>query len=162
MDVSDNLIYWSFSGFMKPIRMSCARFYPDRTSSCWLLLHLNTSIQSGGVGGAICGQVMCTLFPIPAHLHTSLPLENVDERMTSGAIQAYVPAALILVVRCHSRARPKSVIFRVLLPTSSVSAFSRIRTGAVSNGGDGGDLVTERKGGRRVWRDGVRARWWFG
>lgn len=26
--------------------------------------------------------------PSPAHLQTSLPLENVDERMTSGAIQA--------------------------------------------------------------------------
>lgn len=47
------------------------------------------------------------------HLHTSLPLEKVEDLMTSGAIQAYVPAVLILVVFCHSRANPKSVIFRV-------------------------------------------------
>lgn len=49
--------------------------------------------------------------------------------MTSGAIQAYVPAALILVVRCHSRARPKSVIFRILLLRSPFSTFWRINTG---------------------------------
>ena len=49
--------------------------------------------------------------------------------MTSGAIQAYVPAALILVVRCHSRARPKSVIFRTLLLRSPFSTFWRISTG---------------------------------
>lgn len=48
--------------------------------------------------------------------------------MTSGAIQAYVPAALILVVRCHSRASPKSVIFRILLLRSPFSTFCRINT----------------------------------
>lgn len=63
-----------------------------------------------------------------AHLHTSLLLENRDSLMTSGAIQAYVPAALIFVVRCHSRASPKSVIFRVFPVRSSLSIGSRIRT----------------------------------
>lgn len=63
------------------------------------------------------------------YLHTSLPLENIEARMTSGAIQAYVPAALILVVRCHSRARPKSVIFKILLLRSPFSTFWRINTG---------------------------------
>lgn len=62
------------------------------------------------------------------YLHTSLPLENMEARMTSGAIQAYVPAALILVVRCHSRASPKSVIFRILLLRSPFSTFCRINT----------------------------------
>lgn len=33
-----------------------------------------------------------------SYLHTSLLLEKRDSLMTSGAIQAYVPAALILVV----------------------------------------------------------------
>lgn len=65
---------------------------------------------------------------LQSHLQTSLPLEKVDDRMTSGAIQAYVPAALIFVVRCHSRAKPKSVTFRVLLLRSSFSTRSRIRT----------------------------------
>ncbi|TNN80440.1 hypothetical protein EYF80_009464 [Liparis tanakae] len=63
-----------------------------------------------------------------AYLHTSLLLEKSESLMTSGAIQAYVPAALILVVWCHSLARPKSVIFRVLPPESSRSAGSRMRT----------------------------------
>lgn len=48
------------------------------------------------------------------NLQTSLAFENVDVFMTSGAIQAYVPAADILVVLYTSRARPKSVIFNVL------------------------------------------------
>ena len=56
-----------------------------------------------------------------AHLQTSLPRVKVDARMTSGAIHAYVPAALILVVRCHSRASPKSLIFSVFPLTSSPS-----------------------------------------
>lgn len=63
------------------------------------------------------------------YLHTSLPLENMEERMTSGAIQAYVPAALILVVLCHSLAKPKSVIFKFLLFRSPFSTFSSINTG---------------------------------
>lgn len=63
------------------------------------------------------------------YLHTSLPLENMEERMTSGAIQAYVPAALILVVLCHSLAKPKSVIFNILLLRSPFSTFSSISTG---------------------------------
>ena len=71
----------------------------------------------------------CWLFTSGPYLHTSLPLENMEARMTSGAIQAYVPAALILVVRCHSRARPKSVIFRTLLLRSPFSTFWRISTG---------------------------------
>lgn len=62
------------------------------------------------------------------HLHTSLLLENSDSLMTSGAIQAYVPAALILVVWCHSLARPKSVIFNVFPIKSSRSSGSRMRT----------------------------------
>lgn len=49
--------------------------------------------------------------------------------MTSGAIQAYVPAALILVVLCHSLAKPKSVIFSILLLRSPFSTFSSISTG---------------------------------
>lgn len=48
--------------------------------------------------------------------------------MTSGAIQAYVPAALILVVWCHSRARPKSVIFKVFPLKLTLSSGSRMRT----------------------------------
>jgi hypothetical protein len=52
---------------------------------------------------------------------TSLLLENVDVLMTSGAIQAYVPAALILVVLETSLANPKSVIFKVL---SYILSFS--------------------------------------
>lgn len=62
------------------------------------------------------------------HLHTSLLLEKRDSLMTSGAIQAYVPAALILVVWCHSLARPKSVIFKVLLLKLTLSRGSRMRT----------------------------------
>lgn len=77
--------------------------------------------------GVAIGQKHSHTFP-GAHLQTSLPLEKVEERMTSGAIQAYVPAALIFVVRCHSRAKPKSVTFRVLLLSSSFSTRSRIRT----------------------------------
>lgn len=71
-----------------------------------------------------------------SYLHTSLPLENMEARMTSGAIQAYVPAALILVVRCHSRASPKSVIFRILLLRSPFSTFCRINTDRESNMGE--------------------------
>lgn len=63
-----------------------------------------------------------------AYLQMSLPLENKEDLITSGAIQAYVPAALILVVLCHSRANPKSVIFNVLLQMSLCSIFSRSRT----------------------------------
>ena len=48
------------------------------------------------------------------YLHTSLPFENVECRITSGAIHAYVPAALIRVVFLISRASPKSVIFKTL------------------------------------------------
>lgn len=69
------------------------------------------------------------------YLHTSLPLENMEERMTSGAIQAYVPAALILVVLCHSLAKPKSVIFNILLLRSPFSTFSSISTGEKRGGG---------------------------
>ena len=45
------------------------------------------------------------------YLHTSLPLENVFVLMTSGAIQASVLAALILVVVTISLASRKSAIF---------------------------------------------------
>lgn len=62
------------------------------------------------------------------YLQTSLLLEKRESLMTSGAIQAYVPAALILVVWCHSLARPKSVIFRVFPIKSSRSTGSRMRT----------------------------------
>lgn len=55
--------------------------------------------------------------------------------MTSGAIQAYVPAALILVVLCHSLAKPKSVIFNILLLRSPFSTFSSISTGEKGRGG---------------------------
>ena len=48
---------------------------------------------------------------IYTYLHTSLALENVLVRITSGAIHAYVPAALIRVVVTISLANPKSVIF---------------------------------------------------
>ena len=48
---------------------------------------------------------------IYTYLHTSLALENVLVRITSGAIHAYVPAALIRVVVTISLASPKSVIF---------------------------------------------------
>lgn len=54
--------------------------------------------------------------------------------MTSGAIQAYVPAALILVVLCHSLAKPKSVIFSILLLRSPFSTFSSISTGEEEGG----------------------------
>lgn len=54
--------------------------------------------------------------------------------MTSGAIQAYVPAALILVVWCHSLAKPKSVIFKVFPPRFSRSTGSRMRTGGDKRG----------------------------
>lgn len=48
--------------------------------------------------------------------------------MTSGAIHEYVPAALILVVLCHSLAKPKSVIFNVFLPMSLFSILSSNKT----------------------------------
>lgn len=63
-----------------------------------------------------------------SYLQISLPLENREDLITSGAIHAYVPAALILVVLCHSLARPKSVIFKVLLKMSSCSIFSSNKT----------------------------------
>ena len=68
-------------------------------------------------------------FLSPPHLQTSLALENVEVLMTSGAIQAYVPAADMRVVLLVSRARPKSVILSVLNSRSSLlpSISSRIR-----------------------------------
>lgn len=48
--------------------------------------------------------------------------------MTSGAIQAYVPACDILVVLYTSRAKPKSVIFNVLYDKWSFSIDSLIKT----------------------------------
>ena len=63
------------------------------------------------------------------YLHTSEPLLNFDVFMTSGAIQAYVPAAEIFVVWFTSRARPKSVILSVLKRSgSSFSTRSDMRT----------------------------------
>ena len=62
------------------------------------------------------------------YLQMSLPLENKEDLITSGAIQAYVPAALILVVLCHSRARPKSVILSTVSARLWFSRASRIRT----------------------------------
>lgn len=67
-------------------------------------------------------------FSIPSYLHTSLPLEKREDLMTSGAIHEYVPAALILVVLCHSLAKPKSVIFNVFLPMSLFSILSSNKT----------------------------------
>lgn len=57
---------------------------------------------------------------IYTYLHTSLALENVLVLITSGAIHAYVPAALIRVVVTISLASPKSVIFNTFskLPSS--------------------------------------------
>lgn len=63
-----------------------------------------------------------------ANLQTSLALEKVDDLMTSGAIQAYVPAADILVVLYTSLAKPKSVIFRVFNRRSSLLIGSAKRT----------------------------------
>ena len=68
------------------------------------------------------------------YLQMSLPLENKEDLITSGAIQAYVPAALILVVLCHSLAKPKSVIFSVLLQMSSYSIFSSSKTKGKTKG----------------------------
>lgn len=56
--------------------------------------------------------------------------------MTSGAIQAYVPAVLILVVLCHSLARPKSVIFNVKPSIHSFSMGSARRTGGRKKTGE--------------------------
>lgn len=66
--------------------------------------------------------------PHRQHLQTSLLLEKRERRITSGAIQAYVPAALILVVLCHSRARPKSVILSTVSARLWFSMASRMRT----------------------------------
>jgi len=72
--------------------------------------------------------------PVEYYLQTSLALEKVDVFMTSGAIQAYVPAALIRVVLRDSRAKPKSVILSVLKrKSSSLSIDSRISTKKVMN-----------------------------
>lgn len=59
------------------------------------------------------------------YLQTSLDLEKSDDLMTSGAIQAYVPAALMRVVWYTSRAKPKSVIFSVfpLISSSPITSF---------------------------------------
>ena len=74
-----------------------------------------------------------TLRCVCTHLQTSLALEKVDVLMTSGAIQAYVPAADIRVVLLVSRASPKSVILSVLKSRSSLfpSISSRIRAAIV-------------------------------
>lgn len=60
------------------------------------------------------------------YLQTSLALEYVDDFITSGAIHAYVPAALILVVLYISRASPKSDIFIVLFHISSVPSIGSL------------------------------------
>jgi len=65
---------------------------------------------------------------IAKYLQTSLAFEYTWARITSGAIQAYVPATLMRVVCDTSRAKPKSVIFSVLLFRSSFSIGSRIST----------------------------------
>ena len=65
------------------------------------------------------------------YLHTSLALENLEFLMTSGAIQAYVPALLMFADWLTSRARPKSVIFSVTLckiSPSPIGSFSRTET----------------------------------
>lgn len=77
-----------------------------------------------------------------SYLQTSLPLEKRDDLMTSGAIQEYVPAADIFVVLCHSRAKPKSVIFKVFLPMSSFSIVSSNKTEKREKGGREGGLIT--------------------
>ena len=72
--------------------------------------------------------------------------------MTSGAIQEYVPAADIFVVLCHSRAKPKSVIFKVFLPISSFSIVSSNKTEKRGRGEGGGinySGVTEKTGKER-------------
>ena len=76
-----------------------------------------------------------------SYLQTSLALEYVDDFITSGAIHAYVPAALILVVLYISLASPKSDIFIVLFQISSVPSIgSLIKT------------VTEKKNFyRQMW-----------
>ena len=67
-----------------------------------------------------------------SYLQTSLLLEKREDLITSGAIQAYVPAALIRVVFSTSRARPKSVIFRVLLDKLLLSTTSFSKTASTS------------------------------
>lgn len=58
----------------------------------------------------------------------STHFEYVPALMTSGGIQAYVPAADIRVVLYASRAKPKSVIFRVFPRKSPSSIDSLIST----------------------------------
>ena len=70
------------------------------------------------------------------NLQTSLAFENIELRMTSGAIQGYVPAVLIFVVWFISRANPKSVIFSTLRKRFSSTWLMR----------------TEKKTVKRFWK----------
>lgn len=83
-----------------------------------------TQISQSKIYNVICllnTQVQYSIrVTIYTYLHTSLALENVLVLITSGAIHAYVPAALIRVVVTISLASPKSVIFNTFskLPSS--------------------------------------------